>query len=231
MEYDPFKRPSAQQVLNHPYFTKSIINKDATIWGAKSLREKDLGNLGANSNLYKPAKSNVFNIQNKAKMDPYKNDIDLDFDNDLNEIMNKDFNKSLKPGNVTGMNSNKNPSNNLGKAGENSNSKIGGGGDFNNDFQKNNMSKLNKDIDEFDVFGITPSPNDKKGTPKVDPQGKGDDFGSIFSNQAIRNQNHYNSHSSGVLGKEVGMGKFTGDSGYGGTGQFGSNNTGPGSNK
>jgi len=142
MEYDAFKRPSAQQVLNHPYFTKSIINKDATIWGAKSLREKDLGNLGAN-NMYKPAKSNVFNIQNKAKMDPYKNDIDLDFDNDLNEIMNKDFNKSLKPGNAIGMNSGKNPNMNTGKIGEDRDSKLGGGGGsgYNKDFQQNNMSK------------------------------------------------------------------------------------------
>jgi serine/threonine protein kinase len=93
MQYDGFKRPSAQQVLNHPYFTKSIISKDASIWGAKSLREKDLGSLGSNS-LYKPAKSNVFNIQGKNKIDPYRNDIDLEFDNDINEIMNKDFNKS-----------------------------------------------------------------------------------------------------------------------------------------
>lgn len=201
LQYDGFKRPSAQQVLSHPYFTKSIISGSSNIWGAQSLRERNSSNLGPAS-MYKPAKSNVFNIQNKKDLD-FKNDIDLEFDNDINEIMNKDFNKSLRPE----------------KNNENKNKTI-----INNDINKGiptdnsvntfknkgaNISAFNKtQTDEFDVFGI-PSTDNKKTTPKLDANTSNkDDFGSIFSNQAIRNQNHYNSHSSGVIGKEVGMGKF-----------------------
>jgi len=199
MQYDGFKRPSAQQVLSHPYFTKSIINTNGNLWGAQSLREKNTANVTGGNNLYKPVKNNVFNIQNKTNID-FKDDIDLEFDNDINEIMNKDFNKSLRP---QGDNKEKNSKS------INNNEKDNKNKDSNPYKANQNISGLNKNIDEFDVFGITPSPNDKKNTPKIDPNNKrDDDFGSIFSNQAIRNQNHYNSHSSGVLGKEVGMPKF-----------------------
>jgi len=127
--------------------------------------------------------------------------------------MNKDFNKSLKPG------ANDAKDKNMKTIGGTINMNKGGDSNLNTESNNNdpfgskpvnNLSGLNKNMDDFDVFGITPSPDGKKNTPKIDSKNKkDDDFGSIFSNQAIRNQNHYNSHSSGVIGKETGMGKFS----------------------
>ena len=40
--------------------------------------------------------NNVFNMQKQTNTN-YKNDMDIEFDNELNDIMNQDFNKSINP--------------------------------------------------------------------------------------------------------------------------------------
>ena len=155
LQFDSFKRPSAQQILSHPYFTKSIIQNPSGVnnWGANSLREKNNSNVG---NIYSTS-NNVFNMQKQTNQN-YKNDMDIEFDNELNDIMNQDFNKSINP-TLVSSNQKKNPSN---KA------------DGNTSNQQGNSSSnyLKRRItDEFDVFGIDEKPhNNNKNTKNVKSQ-------------------------------------------------------------
>lgn len=39
LQYDPAKRPTASQILTHPFFTKSLKGSHAPVWGEQSTRE------------------------------------------------------------------------------------------------------------------------------------------------------------------------------------------------
>ena len=91
LQYEPSKRPTAQQILKHPYFTKSMSNKTQknAIWGSTSIREK--ARKKTFQDLYKNSGGNIFNIQNNSKAHTLhfdREDNDWEIDKELENLMN-----------------------------------------------------------------------------------------------------------------------------------------------
>lgn len=63
LQYDGFKRPSAQQILSHQYFTKSMITGPTAQLGASSIREQQVTSKSTTksvANVYQT--NNAYNI-------------------------------------------------------------------------------------------------------------------------------------------------------------------------
>lgn len=83
LAWDPAKRPSASQVLTHPYFQKSIKSSSSQVWGDTSIREKLVKQKSIAMQQEKPfqdPREKVVNIQNKQKTSL------ADMDNDWDDL-------------------------------------------------------------------------------------------------------------------------------------------------
>lgn len=86
LQYDPVKRPSASQILQHPYFMKTMkVDPAHQVWGETSVRDnytKKKSLINAQTK-YENPRNQVVNMQNyasKNKLDELDNDWDEDFE-------------------------------------------------------------------------------------------------------------------------------------------------------
>lgn len=178
MQYDPAKRPSAAQILTHPYFTKSLKTSATPVWGEVSTREAQIKKKTEIYQNYQNPKDKVVNMQNHKNEKSMKiQDLDNDWDADFNDIMNEDSRHSPMDSN-RGMLKGQNPS--FYENSQMNSSKINQG---NSSFLKNSGYNLKNEIspatgpnkgstnwdkepldesfndDEFDVFGKNAKPS------------------------------------------------------------------------
>jgi len=155
LQYDSTKRPTASQILKHPYFTNSII-KQPTVWGGVSVREQ------AKKKTFKGAytgSTNTFNLKNSNVMNNFgKDDNDWELERDIDAMMTEDIPFGNKKNNKNNLSSNQNGLSTQNK----------GNRSFLKDGDVQEKSSLGKkwgigdnESDDFDVFG-TSNKNAKK---------------------------------------------------------------------
>lgn len=90
LQYDPAKRPAASQILNHPYFSRSLKSgggEQQKAWGETSVRENYVKKKTL-INKYQNPQEKVINIQNNPGRSKMKlKDLDNDWDEDFEDLM------------------------------------------------------------------------------------------------------------------------------------------------
>lgn len=90
LQYDPAKRPTATQILAHPYFSRALKSSGGNgqapqVWGEQSTRENYLKKKSV-IHKYENPKDKVVNIQNHAGNHKMR-DLDNDWEDDFDELM------------------------------------------------------------------------------------------------------------------------------------------------
>ncbi len=84
LQYDSAKRPSASQVLSHPYFSKSMSSEGrAPMWGEQSVRENYAKKKSLVNARYENPLNNVINMQNNYASKPNLKEFDNDWDDEF----------------------------------------------------------------------------------------------------------------------------------------------------
>jgi serine/threonine protein kinase len=90
LEYDHAKRPSASQILGHPYFARSMKSGgggEQKVWGETSMRE-NYAKKKSIVHKYQNPQEKVINIQNNTSKNKMKlKDLDNDWDEDFEDLM------------------------------------------------------------------------------------------------------------------------------------------------
>ena len=91
LQYDPAKRPTASQVLNHPYFARTLKSSGSNgqqpqVWGEQSSRENYIKKKSIIQHKYENPKDKVINIQNQGGPNNMR-DLDNDWDYEFDELM------------------------------------------------------------------------------------------------------------------------------------------------
>ena len=86
LHYDSLKRPSAQQILEHPFFKVGMPGPHSQIWGHGSRQKGSLAKLGIDA-VYKNPENGLFDFKKKSK-NLIKETEDWELDQELDELMN-----------------------------------------------------------------------------------------------------------------------------------------------
>lgn len=88
LQYDPAKRPSASQILTHPYFSKSMSSEGrAPMWGEQSVRENYAKKKSLVNAKYENPLNSVINMQNNYASKPNLKDFDNDWDDEFDIVV------------------------------------------------------------------------------------------------------------------------------------------------